>query len=302
MTGKKIRSQNPRDKSFIVVVDRVFSVLETFSVTRRSGLTLDEITQHTRLAKTTVHRLLYSLQKCGIVEQTVDTGLYSIGPRFFELSNNALPYQRLIAVSRPFMQSLMFTFGESVNLGVYEDGKATQIYSVESAKPFRVAATVGEHVPLHTSSMAKAIAAYLPPQEVEKALLKQGLPQKTRNSIASREQFSDELDRVRREGVAHDNQEDTEGVICVGAPIFSHGHQIQGAVSISGPAVRMVKQIPALEVGVKECAARISAFLGFSQKGPDAASIQSTTTESMVGPPHAGGDAADLDSLQSAKP
>jgi DNA-binding IclR family transcriptional regulator len=257
-----------RDKSVVAVAEKIIRILETFSLFRKGGLTLEEITREVRLAKSTVHRLLHSLQKLGVVEQNGEGGSYSLGARFFELSNNALPYQRLIAVSRPLMKSLMVTFGESVNLSVYEDGMATQIFVVESPKAHRVAATVGDRVPLHTSSMGKSLAAFLPPEELAKALEQHGLPRRTNNTIVTRAAFEAELERVRQTGVAHDNQEDAEGVECVSSAIFSSEGQVVGAISISGPSVRMSKQLPAVGHAIHECASRISWLLGYKAPPP----------------------------------
>ena len=255
------------DKNFIAVTQRVFAVLEALSQQPKSGVPLEEITQISGLPKTTVFRLLYSMHKLGFVEQDPDTGLYSLSGRFFELGANSLPYQRLTVLARPLMQTLLLSFGESVNLAVPRLGGAIYIAVVESPKPHRVAASVGGFSFLHSTSVGKCIAAHLPPEEVDKHLRRHGMPPQTPNTIISRQGLEEELARVRAEGVAVDNEENALGIICTGGPIFASGSHPIAAMSVSGPAVRMSQNLPAIKTAVREAVQTISILLG-APEGP----------------------------------
>lgn len=251
------------DKNFIAVTQRVFAVLEALSQQPKSGVPLEEITQISGLPKTTVFRLLYSMHKLGFVEQDPDTGLYSLSGRFFELGSNALPYQRLTVLARPLMQTLLLSFGESVNLAVPRLGGAIYIAVLESPKPHRVAASVGGFSFLHSTSVGKCIAAYLPSEDVDQQLLRHGMPPLTPTTIISRQGLEEELARVRTEGVAVDNEENVQGIICVGGPIFAaSGHHPIAAMSVSGPSVRMSQNLPAIKTAVREAVQTISILLG----------------------------------------
>ena len=162
--------KSARDKNFVAVTQKVFAILEALSQQPKSGVPLEEITQITGMAKTTVHRLLYSMAKLGYIEQDPVTNLYFLSGRFFELGTNALPYQRLSGVAKPFMQTLLLTFGESVNLAVPHGGVAMYIMVLESPKAHRVAASVGDYSHLHCTSVGKSIAAYLSSEEREECL------------------------------------------------------------------------------------------------------------------------------------
>src|SRR6266571_2429277 len=226
-----------RDKNFVGVTQKIFSVLEALSQQPKSGLPLDEITEITGMAKTTVHRLLYSMGKLGYIEQDPVTNLYSLSGKFFELGTNALPYQRLTVLAKPLMQSLLLTFGESVTLAVPMSGLAIYILVLESPKPHRVAAAVGNYSYFHCTSVGKSITAYLSPDELEQSLIRYGLPAMTPSSITTRSRLEEELAKVRAEGVAVDNEENTQGIICVGGPIFASEGRPIAALSISGPSV-----------------------------------------------------------------
>ncbi len=253
-----------RDKNFVAVTQKVFAILEALSQQPKSGVPLEEITQLTGIAKTTVHRLLYSMAKLGFIEQDPVTNLYSLSARFFELGTNALPYQRLSGVARPFMQTLMLTFGESVNLAVPHGGVAMYIMVMESPKAHRVAATVGDYSYLHCTSVGKSIAAYMSLAEREDCLTRHGLPSMTRTTITTPSQLEQELEKVRAEGVAVDNEENHEGIICVGGPIFASQGKVIAALSISGLTIHMAQKLEACKVAVRETVEKISSLLGYA--------------------------------------
>lgn len=257
----KSRKSQP-DKHFVAGTQRLFAVLEALSQQPKAGLPLEEITQICGMPKTTVYRLLYSMQKLGYVEQDPVTTLYSLSGKFFEMGANALPYQRLTVVARPLMQTLLLSFGESVNLAVSKSGGAIYIAVLESPKPHRVAASVGGFSFLHSTSVGKSIAAYLPDEERERQLNRHGLPPLTPATITSRQALEEELARVRSEGVAMDNEENAPGIICVGGPIFASAKQPIAALSVSGPSIRMSQNLSAVRTAVREAVQTISSLLG----------------------------------------
>jgi IclR family acetate operon transcriptional repressor len=206
------------------------------------------------------------MHKLGFVEQDPDTGLYSLSGKFFEMGANALPYQRLTVLARPLMQTLLLSFGESVNLAVPKLGGAIYIAVVESPKPHRVAASVGGFSFLHSTSVGKCIAAYLPGEELDKQLRRHGMPPLTPTTIISRQALEEELAKIRGEGVAIDNEENVQGIICVGGPIFASDNLPIAAMSVSGPAVRMSQNLPAIKTAVHEAAQTISLLLGAPER------------------------------------
>jgi len=250
------------DKNFVGVAQKLFAILESLSQQPKAGVSLDEITSLSGLPKTTVHRLLYSMNKLDYVEQDPVSNLYSLSGKFFELGTNALPYQRLTVIAKPLMQRLLLTFGESVNLAVPQPGSLMYILVLESPKAHRVAATVGEQSHLHSTSVGKCIAAYLSPEERQQHLTRYGLPSMTSSTITSLELFERELARVRREGVAIDNEENLPGIVCVGGPIFSSAPKPVAALSVSGPKSRMSSNLPAIKEALREATRTISALLG----------------------------------------
>lgn len=266
--AKKSRSsanEKRGDKSFLAVADKLFVTLETFTGYREGELSLDEVTRKTGLPKSTSFRLVSSLEKCGYLVQNKDSGRYMLGERFFNLANSTLPYPRLISLVKPYMNALMLTFAESVNLGVYDEGMVAHIFAIESPQPHRVSATVGNRAYLHCTGMGKALAAYMDRDTLHQVFLKYGLPPRTPHTITTEDAMFAELDQIRASGVSHDNQEDVEGVECFAAALFGSDGKPVASMSVSGPAVRVSKQADSIAAAVRETARRISFALGWTQ-------------------------------------
>jgi IclR family transcriptional regulator, KDG regulon repressor len=271
------KERKGRDKNFVALTEKIFGVIEAFSHNPHSAITLEEITQNVKLAKTTVFRLVYSMQKIGYVDQHQESGKYMLAQRFFELGRDALPYQRLTSLAKPFMNSLMLRFGESVHLGVLENGLVSNIAVCESQNPYRIAGIVGDCNHAHSTAMGKCLLAYLSEQELENVIRLHGLPKKTLTTITNRSLLLDELDKVRHENVATNEGENMEGVICVSAPIFNHQAHAVAALSISGPSVRMEQVLETIKKEVKRVSLRLSVLLGYSSEKIDASAFVAPT-------------------------
>lgn len=237
-------------------------MLEALGEGKSDPLSLEDITRTVRLAKTTVHRLLYSLAKIGYVERNDQTGRYALAGKFFEIGRDALPHRRLLALARPMMKNLVTRFGVSAHLGVLEQGQVVYIAVEQSSNPFRCAATVGHSCYCHSTSIGKSILAHLGEEELLNVIARQGLPRLTARTITSRSALNDELARVREAGFATDQGENIEGVICVGAPIFDRGGRVLAAASASAPAGQMEGQLETLQREMRRMTGKLSLMLG----------------------------------------
>jgi IclR family acetate operon transcriptional repressor len=125
-----------------------------------------------------------------------------------------------------------------------------------------MASHIGALNPMHCTALGKAILAHYPPDRVEEIIAK-GLPRRTSHTLTTPERLRDELERVRIQGLATDDQENELGVRCTGAPIFDYTGKVIGAISVSGPAGRITKE-RSIEMGplVKEAALEISRRMG----------------------------------------
>jgi DNA-binding IclR family transcriptional regulator len=257
-----------KDKNFIAVTEKIFAVLESFNSNPHEPLSLDQITSSVGFAKTSAHRLLYSMRRLGYIQQD-SNGNYSLSEKFYALGGNALPYQHLISLSRPVLNQLVMRYGESVHIGVLEKGVVLFVAVAPSQHAYRCAAEVGECNYAHSTALGKCLLANLPVADRDAVLQARGLPKMTERTKTSRPQLELDLERIRKQGWAVNDGENIEGVICVAAPIFGRGDQVIAALSMSGPSSRMQPVLEELKKAVRNAASRLSLLLGARSSGAD---------------------------------
>ncbi len=251
------------DKSqgaIIQSLDRAIDVLKTVSA--GSGMSLTEIAQAGGQSQATCYRILTTLSKRRVVEFDEVTQLWHIGLEAFRIGMSFLGRTRIAEQSRPVMQRIMNETGETANLAILDRGEVIFISQIETHEPIRAFFRPGTRGPGHASGIGKAIMAFLPEDQVRK-LTGAALPCYTDTTITSADAFILELAEIRRRGFSVDNEERTEGMRCIAAPVFNaYGEAIAG-VSLSGPSVR-VKPERDLEFGnlIKHAADEITGSIG----------------------------------------
>ena len=133
------------------------------------------------------------------------------------------------------MRELMAATGETANLAIADGGQVVFISQVETHEPIRAFFRPGTRGPIHASGIGKALLAYQPPEAVERIMREQGLVAFTARTITDRARLMAELDEIRARGWAIDDEERTEGMRCIAAPIFNEFREAMAGVSISGP-------------------------------------------------------------------
>ncbi len=244
------------------VVDRAVDVLELLRDVGRP-LSLQEISVRLEMVKSSTFRLLCTLERRGYVERLDGSGRYYLGVQWRSFQQGFPAHQPLTEVAVPYMRRLLEQFGETINLGVLREGEVLYLEMLESPHSFRMAAKVGSRSPVHSTALGKAIAAYLPADEVD-ALISRGLPPLTPRTITSPAAWKRELSRTKARGYAEDNGETELDASCLGAPIFGAGGQVIAAISLSGPASRVRAMKVAAARSLVESCASISRALGHS--------------------------------------
>ncbi|MCF6426189.1 IclR family transcriptional regulator [Amycolatopsis tucumanensis] len=202
------------------------------------GITLNEVAQTTGLPKSSAFRYLWTLESHRYVERDEERGLFRLGLGFVGMQSRHLEILRERA--RPSLAALRDEFGETANLGLLDGDHVIYIDIVESRRGVRLAAARGDHDPLHSTALGKAIAAHLPEDRVRSLLETTGLPPRTSSTITSLDDYLDELAKVRRAGYAVDNGENEEDGRCVAVPLLAT--HLPAAISVSGPASRFSMQ------------------------------------------------------------
>ena len=161
----------------------------------------------------------------------------------------------------PSCRTLHETIGEAINLGARHDDEIVYIERTSSGRALvRVVYLVGGRAPLHLTSLGKLFLAADTPQQVRDYARRTGLPGKTPHSLTTLAALEKELDKVRRHGIAYDDEEAEIGLKCVAAPIHDDEGHVVAALSVSAPADR---HDPAWAAQVSQTADAVSRALGY---------------------------------------
>jgi DNA-binding IclR family transcriptional regulator len=251
------------------VISKVLRILEALQGSS-AGLGLKAICDLTGIHKSTAHRFLKHLEREGYLVRT-EAGAYLIGPRLSQMSTHGSQGATLQAVARPILWELWKSTQETVNLAVLDQGTVLYVDVIESPHEFRLSSRVGTRRSLHVTALGKALAAFLPAELRASVLSTIKFQPSTPKTIMNLVQFRQELEKIRRQGYAVDDEEAVQGARCVSAPILNADREPIAAVSVSGPVTRVSpNQVAALAGAVSSAARAISAAMGFSQNEPEA--------------------------------
>ncbi|NDR57156.1 IclR family transcriptional regulator [Pseudoruegeria sp. M32A2M] len=222
----------------VQAVDRALRLLEVLA-DGPGGAGLSELAGHVGLAPSTAHRLLTTLQQRGFVQHDTRSGRWLVGHRAFSVGEAFSLRRNLVAPAYPFLRQLRDRTRETANLGVIEAEEAVTIAQVESREIMRAIAPPGGSVPVLNSGMGKAIVATWPDAAIARLVERQGLRPMTSKSLGSREAVMREIQRIRSQGFAVDNEEYVVGMRCVAAVVWSATAEPIAAISVSGLAARL---------------------------------------------------------------
>jgi len=219
------------------VLHKTLDILETIK-SRETGLKLAELARAVELPKATVYRILTTLEGRGYLDRAAD-GSYRMAKKMFELQRNESLEQVLSRAAQPVMQRLVDSTKETVNLGILDGGEVVVINTVESPQAVRMSSKIGNRRHLHSTALGKVFLSGLPEKEFLRLIRMKGLPKLTDTTITTIDGLRSEIERVRHQGWAMDNQENESEGRCIGAPVTGDGGRVVAALSISGPVFRM---------------------------------------------------------------
>ncbi|MEM7041965.1 MAG: IclR family transcriptional regulator [Pseudomonadota bacterium] len=250
-----------KDTGGIQVLDRAITILE--AVSEVDGITLTSIAHQTGTTTSTAHRILTTLETNGFVTMDRERKLWFIGVTAFQIGNGFLRNRKVVDLARPLMRDLMSEIGESVNLGVEDDGTIVYLAQIECHNPIRAFHRPGTRTTIHSSAMGKAIMSSWTDAAIRKLLEKVGMPGFTRKTLTDDRRFFADIEKTRERGWSFDDEEATVGMRCVAAAISNEFEEVVASVSISGPTTRLnYDRIGELGPRVKRAAAEMTAAIG----------------------------------------
>lgn len=218
-------------------VERALDILLCFSMDKPT-LSLTEIAEQVGMHKSTIHRLLATLESKRFITRDKTTGMYQLGFLFIELSSIMLHNLNFRSWSQPYLEQLSKQSGETVDLAILNNGHVVYLQVVESAQRVKIAAAVGEQLPSFCTASGKAFLAFLP-EEYARNTLYQELTKYTEYTVVSPDELTKDLRETRERGFAISEQEYEKDIHAVAAPIMDASGCPIAAIAIVGPSYRM---------------------------------------------------------------
>ena len=265
--AKQGSGEPPSGRYRIQAIERAVAILNAFSA-EEPELGVTELAERLDLHKSTVHRFVVNLESAGFLEREPRSGRYRLGLRIFELGGLVMQQMNLWDEALPFLEGLVRDTGETGHLAVLDGGEAIYVERVEARRALRVPSAIGRGYPAHATNLGKVLLADLPTAELRELVSRKGLHAYTPNTITSLAELESELDRIREQGYAVDNEEYDEGLRCVGAPIVDHSGRVVAAIGIGGPVTRVTpERIEPLADVLRDAADGLSRRLGGHRPG-----------------------------------
>ena len=255
----------PGRDSSVQSVDRAISVLQVLA--RRGELGVTEISNELAVHKSTVSRLLGTLEARGLVEQTSHRGRYRLGYGVAQLAEGVSKKHDMNVVSRTVCIALAEDVGETVNVAVHEGHAIVTIDQVMGSSQVTSVNWVGQHNAMHTTSAGKVFLANLPPAEL-RTYLDEKMAPVTEFTIIDPAAMESELAAVREAGYARTVDEQEIGLAAVAAPIRALDGRVIAALVVSGPTFRITDEnVPKIAERLLSAAAEISERNGYPKPG-----------------------------------
>jgi DNA-binding IclR family transcriptional regulator len=250
------------DAADVRSVGKAIQVLRLLGEAGDLGVT--DLSRRLEVHKSTISRLLATLERHGLVSRNSHTDKFGLGPALISLAGVALQRIDLRASAREALARLAAGTTETVNLAILDGDQVVNIEKIPSAHYIRDIGWIGRRSPLHCTATGKALVAGMSRAE-RRRLLGARLKRFTPRTICDWTTLEAELAEVLRNGYALGREELEPGLIAVAAPVLGLGGRVAAAVSVSGPSFRMPSDaIEAYAPQVMAAAAAISRNLGYS--------------------------------------
>jgi DNA-binding IclR family transcriptional regulator len=247
----------------VQVLDRSLAILNALAQCREDA-SLAKVAEMVGLHKSTVHRIVLTLERERIIERHPETGHYRLGLRLFELGSLAVSRFDIRDRGRIHLEKLVYDTDETGHLCVMDQGEVLYLDKLEPARSVRLSSSIGRRNPAHCTAVGKAMMAWMPEAEVDSIIRQHGLARVTPKTLVTPAELKSDLKVCRNRGYALDDEEHEEGVRCVAAPVMDHFGRPTAALSVSAPSFRItLAKVPVLAQFVCKAALELSREWGF---------------------------------------
>ncbi len=227
---------------------RSLNILEIFAK-NPSPLAIPEIARRVGLHRSTVHRLLLTLEYAGWLRKIFGTETYALGLKVLTMADRAGSSLTSLSMVRPFLDELAQTTGETAVLSMADKIGAVCVDKIESSQRLKISSEIGQYFPLHAGGTGFAVLLGMPEEEVSAFLFRQPLPSFTDKTETDPDKLLERYRAMKKNGYAVSTGAVDPGVTGIAAPVFFSAENAYGSVGITMPAGRATEVVLSRMVG-----------------------------------------------------
>lgn len=237
-------------KNTVRAAERALDILLCFAKEAELGLT--EIATQTGLNKSTVFRLLATLEGKGFVKRDLRSDKYQLGIRIWELAGQIYQSSDPAMLFLPAMEQLRDIVDETVSLYIRDGSERIRVQAVESNQAIRRVAPIGVRMPILVGASGKVFMAFTQDSDRKRLLKESGM------TSSEQDQYLSQLQDIKQLGYALSVEEREAGTAAISVPIFHRDGHLLAALAISGPVSRMsvdemLTYVSYLKQAAKQC-------------------------------------------------
>lgn len=222
----------------VPAVERGLAVLEALDRSVH-GMNIAQLSRKLGIPRSTAHSITLTLERCGYLTRDTSQRHCMLSAKAYLLGHEAMRPERMARAAYSSMRKLSIQTQMTSHLAMLEQNQATYIQKVQGPGMLHVDTYVGKRTNLHCTAVGKVLLSYAPERYRESILARGHYARYTRNTITLASALRTELQKVRAEGYALDNQEEELDIRCLAVPVFSSRGELIASLSIAGAAGQM---------------------------------------------------------------
>lgn len=244
-------------------IERAAEILNCFTL-HEPEKTLKQLADESGLHKSTVFRIMETLENIAWIRKDPKTGAYRIGFGIFELGTRAVSGIDFYNASLPHLERLVKITEQSAHLVINDHGEALYLNKVEApGSLITQPSQIGLRFPMHCTAVGKVLLSNIGEVGLDQIIAEKGMKKLTHNTISNKGELLVEINKIRDQGYAIDNEEIQPGLRCVAAPIKDYTNKVVAAISVSGLVSNMSDETIPFVIGeIVDTADKISSDLG----------------------------------------
>ncbi len=244
-------------------VKRALTILDTIAA-RPGGMTNADLSRKLQIPKSSASYILRALENSGYLRRS-QNGKYKLGLKLLSLRHSALEELDIRELALPTLEQLVEHTGKTGHIAILDREEAVYIERVAAPGFVKMDTWIGRRMDLHSTAVGKALLAFQSMEFLQQVMASRGLPPHTPKTIIGQGKLLKELEKVRADGYAVDDEENSVGVRCAAAPIFNSEGTVDASIGVTGLIVMKDDPVSMGEV-VREAARRVSMQLGYRPK------------------------------------